>query len=165
MNDIKVFRQGKSTFCEWHIENGHYVGRIMNQGAGVFMDDAFSTAEEAKAFCETELEKDASLDFYILKGENIIDFVRNDAYHDAVEAKENRIFVVVTAVIVMLLASVVSFSLMPFQLVIYDALFIVAMGILYLVLNSIGGRMNIEGVVLMLIILILVSVMVPMLSE
>lgn len=163
MSDIKIFRWGKGTFCESRIENGHYVGRIMNQGAGIFLDNTFLNVEEAKAFCETVLEKDASLIFYIIQDENIIDFVRNDTYHDAIEAKQNRLFVAITAVIVMLLASVVSFIFMPFQLVLYDALFIAAMGVLYLKIYSIGGRMNVEGIVLMIIILILITNMVPML--
>lgn len=165
MTQIKVFRQGKGTFCESHVENGRYVSRILNQGAGYFLDNTFSTVKEAKAFCETELEKDASHVFYVVQGENIIDYIRNDAYHDAIEAKQNRLFVAVTTIIVMLLASVVSFIFMPFQLVLYDALFIVAMGVLYLMIYSIGGRLNVEGVVLMIIILILLSIMVPMLSS
>ncbi len=163
MTHIKVFRQGKGTFCESRIENGRSVSRILNQGAGYFLDNAFSTVEEAKAFCETELEKDASLVFFVVQGEYIIDYIRNVAYHDAIEAKQNRLFVAVTAAIVMLLASVVSFIFMPFQLVLYDALFIVAMGVLYLMIYSIGGRMNVEAIVLMIIILMLFSNMVPML--
>ena len=165
MTHIKVFRQGKGTFCESRFENGRSAGRILNQGEGIFLDNTFLTAEEAKAFCETELEKDASLVFYVVLGENIIDYIQNDAYHDTIEAKQNRLFVAVTMVIVMLLASVVCFIFMPFQSPLYDALFIAAMGILYLMLNSVGGRMNVEGIVLMTIILILLSIMVPMLSR
>ena len=130
MAHMKVFCQGGGTFCEWFFENGRSVGRILNQGAGVFLDNTFLSIEEAKAFCEAELKKDASLVFYVVQGENIIDFIRNDVYHNAKEVKQNRLFVAVTAAIVMLLASVVSFIFMPFQFLRYDALFIVAMGVL-----------------------------------
>jgi hypothetical protein len=165
LTQIKIFRPGKGTFCEWRFENGRNVGRIQNQGAGIFLDNTFLTAEEVKSFCETELEKDASLIFYIVQRENIIDFIQNDDYHNAKEAKQNRLFVAVTTAVVMLLASVVSFIFMPFQLLWYDALFIVAMGVLYLMIYSVGGRLNVEGVVLMIVILLLLSIMVPMLSR
>ncbi len=159
MTQVRVFRAGKGTFCGWSVEDGRNVGRIHNQGAGSFLGNAFSTVEEARAFCETELEKDASLIFYILQGERIVDFAQDDAYHDAKEAKQNRLFLAVTGVIVILLAAGVSFAFMPFQSLLYDALFTIAMGVLYLMLYSLGGRLNIEGFVLMIIVLLLFSIM------
>lgn len=165
MTRFKVFRQGKGTFSEWRFENGRSVGRILNKGKGIVLDNTFFSVEEAKAFCETELEKDASLIFYVIQGENIIDFIQNDVYHEAKEAKQNRLFVAVTSVVVILLASVVSFTVMPFQLLLYDTLFIIAMGVLYLMIYSVGGRLNVEAFVLIIIILIVLSIMVSMLSR
>ena len=165
MDPVKVFREGKGTFCEWRFENGRSLGRILNQGAGVFLENAFSSLEEAKAFCERELEKDASPIFYVVQGGDIIDAIQNDAYHIAKEMKENRIYAAVSTAVVMLLASGVSFMIMPFQVMIYDGLFIGGMGAFYLLLYSIGGRWNLEGVVAIILLLVLLSAVVPLLTK
>ena len=83
MEPVKVLRQGKGTFCEWRFENGQSRGRILNQGAGVLLDTLFSSAEEAKTFCEGKLKQDASAIFYVVQGEAIIDAIHDDAYHQA----------------------------------------------------------------------------------
>ena len=157
MGPIKVFLEGKGTFSEWRFENGQPLGRILNQGAGVFLEKAFSSIEEVKSFCERELEKDASLIFYVLQGEDIIDAIQNEAYQRAKEIKENRVYAAVSTVVVMLLASGVCFMFMPFQMMVYDTLFIGGMGAFYLLLYSIGGRWNLEGVVAIIILLVLLS--------
>jgi hypothetical protein len=165
MGSIKVFRSGKETFCEWRFENSQSIGRILNQGAGIFLEKAFSSLEEAKALCERELEKDASLIFYVVQGDDIIDIIQNDAYHIAKEKKASRGFAAVSTVIVMLFATAVSFMFMPFQAMIYDALFIGGMGAFYLLVYSNGGSCNLDGIILMIILLALLSVIVPLLSR
>ena len=165
MDPIKVFQEGKGTFCEWRFENGQSLGRILNQGAGIFQENTFSSVEVARTFCEKELEKDASLIFYVVHGRDIIDIIQNDAYHLTKEIKENRIFAGISTTAVMLLASGVSFMFMPFQIMIYDVLFIGAIGLFYLLLYSIGGRWNLEGVVAIIILLVLLSAVVPLLTK
>ena len=165
MYPIKLFQAGKATFCEWRFENGQPFGRILNQGAGVFLGSAFCSLEEAKLFCERALEKDASLIFYIVQGDDIIAAIQDDAYHKAKETKEGRIYAAVSTAIVMVLASGVSFMIMPFQVMIYDALFIGAMGVFYLLLYSIGGRWNLEAVVAIIILLVLLSAAVPLVTK
>ena len=73
MEHLKVFRQGKGTFTEWRFESGQPLGRILNQGEGVFLEREFSSLEEARTFCEKELEKNASLIFYVMRGKDIAD--------------------------------------------------------------------------------------------
>jgi len=165
MDPIKIFREGKETFFEWRYENDQSLGRILNQGAGVFLDNEFSSLEEAKAFCEKELDNDASRIFYVMQGDDIIDIVLNEAYHLAEEKKENRIYAAVSTVIVMLLASGVSFMFMPFQAMIYHALFIGGIGAFYLLLYSTGGKWNLENVVATIFLLVLLSVVVPLLTK
>jgi hypothetical protein len=165
MAPIKVFRSGKETFCEWRFEDGQSLGRILNQGAGTFLENEFSSPEEAKAFCDRELEKDASLIFYVMQGNDIIDAIQDDAFHSAEEKKQSRVFAAVSTVVVMLLASGVSVMFMPFQAMIYHLLFISGMGAFYLLLYSIGGGWNLESVVATIILLILISVAVPLLTK
>ena len=165
MISIKVFRNGKEIFCEWRFENGQSLGRILNPGTGAFLDEEFSSIEDAKAFCDRELEKDASLIFYVMRGSDIIDAIQNDAYHLAKEKKQNRIYAAVSTVVVMLLALGVSVMIMPFQAMLYHLLFISSMGILYLLLYSIGGNWNLEGVVAIIILLVLISLLAPQLTK
>ena len=162
---VEVFCQGKGTFCEWRFENGQAIGRIRNQGEGYFVNINFSSLEDAKVYCEKELEKDASLIFYILREKDIIGYVQNDTYHIAKEKKENRIYAAVSTAIVMLLASGVSAFIMPFQAMIYHTFFIGGMGAFYLLLYSTGGRWNLESVVATIILLVLLSVVVPLLAK
>ena len=162
---VEVFCQGKGTFTETRFENGRSISRILNQGEGFFVENDFSSHEEAKACCERMLANDASLIFYIMRGKDIIDYVQNDAYHIAKEKKENRIYAAVSTAIVMLLASGVSVFIMPFQALIYHTFFIGGMGAFYLLLYSTGGRWNLESVVATIILLVLLSVVVPLLTK
>jgi hypothetical protein len=100
-----------------------------------------------------------------MRGSDIIDAIQNDAYHLAKEKKQNRIYAAVSTVIVMLLALGVSIMIMPFQAMIYHFLFIGGMGILYLLVYSIGGRWNLEGVVAIIILLVLISAVTPLLIK
>lgn len=165
MDPVKVFREGKGTFSEWRFENGQSFGRILNQGAGVFLKKEFFSIEEAKAFCEMELEKNVSHIYYVMRGNDIIDAIQDDAYHIAKEKNENRIYAAVSTTIVMLLASGVSVFIMPFQAMFYHLLFISGMGGFYLLLYSIGGRWNLESVVAIIILLVLLSIAVPLLTN
>lgn len=165
MDPVKVFREGKGTFTEWHFENGRPLGRILNRGAGVFLENTFSFIDEARSFCERELEKDPSLILYVVEGGDIIDAIQDDAYQLEKENKENRIYAVMSIAVVMLLASCVSFMFMPFQIMIHDVLFIGGMGALYLLLYSTGGRWHLEGVVAIILLLTLLSAVVPLLTK
>ena len=162
---VEVFCQGKGTFTETRFENGQSISRIHNQGEGYFVESDFSSLEEAKAYCERKLAKDASLIFYIMRGKDIIDYVQNDAYQLAKEKKEDRIYTAVSTVVVVLLASSVSVFIMPFQTMIYHVFFIGGMGAFYLLLYSAGGRWNLESVVATIILLVLLSVVVPLLAK
>ena len=162
---VEVFCQGKGTFTETRFENGQSISRILNQGEGFFVESDFSSLEEAKAYCERKLAKDASLIFYIMYGKDIIDYVQNDAYQLAKEKKENRIYTAVATVVVMLLASSVSVFIMPFQAMIYHAYFISGIGAFYLLLHSTGGRWNLDNVVVVVFVLIIISVTVPLLTK
>jgi hypothetical protein len=162
---VEVFCQGKGTFTVTHFENGQSISRIHNQGEGFFVKNNFSSLEEAKAYCERKLAKDASLIFYIMSGKDIIDYVQNDAYQLAKEKKEDRTYTAVSTVVVVLLASSVSVFILPFQAVIYHAYFISGMGAFYLLLHSTGGRWNLDNVVAVVFILIINSVTVPLLTK
>ena len=162
---VEVFCQGKGTFTETRFENDQSISRILNQGEGFFVESDFSSLEEAKAYCERKLTKDASLIFYIMRGKDIIDYVQNDAYQLAKEKKEDRIYTAVSTVVVVLLASSVSVFIMPFQTMIYHVFFIGGMGAFYLLLYSAGGRWNLESVVATIILLVLLSVVVPLLAK
>ena len=105
-----------------------------------------------------------SLILYVMQGEDIIDAIQDNAYHRAKEKRENRIYAAVSTAIVMLLASGISVMFMPFHLMIYHALFVGGMGVLYLLLYSTGGGWNLENVVVMIILLVLLSVVVPLLN-
>ena len=164
MGLIKVFRQGKGTFSEWLYENGEPLGRIRNQGEGVFIEGEFSSLEKAKIFCQSELEKDASPIFYVMQGNDIINTVYNRAYHIAKEKKENRIFAAASLVFVMLLATGASIMVMPFQTMIYHVLFIGGMGAFYLLMYSIGGNWNLESVAMVIMVIIMLSILVPVLT-
>jgi len=164
MVPVKVFREGKETFCEWRYEDGKPLGRILNQGEGFFLEPEFSSLEEARAFCQRELEKDASPFFHVLQGDDIIASVYNDAYHTAKDKKENRIYAAVSLVIVMLLATAVSLLFMPFQATTHHVMFIGGMGGFYLLLYSIGEHWNLEGVAVVIMLLVLLSILVPLLA-
>ena len=146
MGMIKVFRQGKGSFFVWSYEDGKPLGRIRNQGEGVYLAEEFSSAEEAKYFCQMELDKDPAPYFYILQENDIIDTVYNRAYHIAKDKKENRIYAAISLIVVMLVATGASFLLMPFQAIIYHLLFIGGMGAVYLLIYSTGVHWNMEGV-------------------
>ena len=161
MGSLRVLRQGKGTFCEWCFENGRSTGRVLNQGKGVFIEQTFLSLEAARAFCEHELEQDASQVFYTLDDDAIIDAIQDDAWHVARERKHNRILAGVSLALVLLLASGVSFLFMPFQVSIHDAAFIFGMGVLYLVVYWTGGRWNLEGVILIIIVLVMLAAVVP----
>jgi hypothetical protein len=88
----------------------------------------FSSVADAKACCEKALEKDESLIFYILRGNDIIDAILNQTYHTAREKREDRIYAAVTTAVVMLLALGVSIMVMPFQTMIYHLLFVSGKG-------------------------------------
>jgi uncharacterized membrane protein len=165
MKPIRVFRAGNETFCEWRFENGQDLGRILNQGTGAFLENEFSSIADAKAFCERELEKDKSLIFYVMSGDDIIDVIQNQAYHIAREKRENRIYAVVSIAVVMLLALGVSVMVMPFHAMTSHLLFISSMGLLYVLLYLIAGSWNFESVVAIAIILVLVSLLVPQLTK
>ena len=165
MDPIKVFREGKGTFTEWRYENGKPFGRILNQGEGILLEEEFSSLEETKVFCGRELEKDASIIFHVMLGNDIIDTILNKAYHQAESKKENRTFAAISTAVVMLLATGVSVMFMPFQAMIYHALFIGGMGSFYLLLYSTGGNWNLENVVATIILLILLSIVVPLLTK
>lgn len=165
MDSVTIFRQGKGTFAEWRFENGQSVGRILNQGEGAFLEREFSSLEEAKTFCKKELEVDASLIFYVMRGNDIADAIQNNIYQIAKRKKEDRIYAVVSMAVIMLLASAVSVFIMPFQTMIYHVFFIGGMGFFYLLLYSTGGHWNLDNVVATLILLILVSVVVPLLTK
>jgi hypothetical protein len=165
MAPVKVFREGKGTFSEWRFENGQSLGSILNQGEGVFLENEFSSLEEAKAFCEKELGKDASLIFNVMQGKDIIGYVLNDAYQIAKEKKEDRIYAAVSMVVVILLASGVSVFIMPFESMLYHLLFVSGMGGFYFLLYLIGAHWNLESVVAIIILLILISVSVPLLIK
>lgn len=165
MELFKVFRQGKGTFSEWRYENGKSLGRIRNQGEGVFLAEEFSSLEEAMTFCQSELEKDASLMFYVLQGNDIIETVYNHAYHIAKQKNENRIFAIISLIFVMLLATGASVMVMPFQTIMYHALFIGGMGAFYLLLYSIGGNWNLESVAMVIMLIFILSILVPLLTN
>ncbi|MFQ5936958.1 MAG: hypothetical protein ACE5LB_11190, partial [Acidiferrobacterales bacterium] len=112
---IRAFREGKRTACEWRFENGQSHGRILNQGAGTFLDKKFLSVADARAFCAGELDKDASLVFHIMRGDDIVDTMLNQAYHTAREKRESRNYAVLSTAIVMLLALIVSVTAMSFQ--------------------------------------------------
>ena len=162
---VEVFCQGLGAFTETRFENGRSISRILNQGEGFFVESDFSSLEEAKAYCERKLAKDASLIFYIMRGKDIIDYIQNDAYQLAKEKKEDRIYTAVSTVVMVLLASSVSVFIMPFQTMIYHVFFIGGMGAFYLLLYSTGGRWNLESVVATIILLVLLSVVVPLLAK
>jgi len=162
---VEVFCQGKGTFTETCFENGRSISRILNQGEGFFVENDFPSPEKAKAYCERMLANDASLIFYIMRGKDIVDYVQNDAYQLAKEKKEDRIYTAVSTIVVVLLASCVSVFIMPFQVVIYHAYFISGMGAFYLLLHSIGGRWNLDNVVVVVFVLIIITVTVPLLAK
>ena len=87
----------------------------------------FSSVADAKACCEKALEKDESLIFYILRGNDIIDAILNQTYHTAREKREDRIYAAVTTAVVMPGARV-SIMVMPFQTMIYHLLFVSGKG-------------------------------------
>ena len=165
MGMIKVFRQGKGSFFEWRYEDGKPLGRIRNQGEGVFLAEEFSSAEEAKRFCQMELDKDPAPYFYILQENDIIDTVYNRAYHIAKDKKENRIYAAVSLVVVILVATGASVLLMPFQAMIYHLLFIAGMGGFYLVLYSNGAHWNLESVAVVIMLIVILSIGVPLLTS
>ena len=160
-----MFREGKGTFCEWDYENGKPVGRILNQGEGIFLKEEFSSAEDAKLFCQKELHKDASPFFHVLQEDDIIDTVYDREYHIAKDKKENRTYAAVSLVVVMLLASGVSVLFMPIQAMTYHVLFVGGIGGFYLLLYSIGGHWNLESVAAVIMLLVLLSIFVPLFSK
>lgn len=162
---IRVFREGKGTGCEMRFENGQSLGRILNQGEGVFLDKQFLSVEDAKAFCESELEKDVSLVFDIMRGDHILHTIMNLAYHEAREKRRNRNYAILSTAAVMLLTLIVSATVMPFQTITGHLVFIAGMTLLYVFLLSIMGAGNIEGAVAMVIILVLVVLIAPQLTR
>jgi hypothetical protein len=162
---IRVFREGKGTGCETRFENGQSLGRILNQGEGVFLDKQFLSVEDAKAFCKSELEKDVSLVFDIMRGDDILHTIMNLAYHEAREKRRNRNYAILSTAAVMLLALIVSVTVMPFQTITGHLVFITGMTLLYVFLLSIMGTGNIEGAVAMVIILVLVVLLAPQLTK
>ena len=160
-----MFRQGKGSFFEWRHENGKPLGRILNQGEGVFLEREFSSLEEARAFCQSELEKDASPFFHLLQGNDIIDVVYDRDYHTAKEKRENRIYALVSLIVMMLLATGVSVLFMPFQAVLSHVLFIGSVGAFSLLLYSISGNWHLEHLVLVIMVLIMLSIAVLIWSD
>lgn len=160
MGSLRVLRHGKGTFCEWRFDNGRSTGRVLNHGKGVFIEQTFSSLEAARAFCEHALEQDASQIFYILDDDAIVDAVQDDAWHVAKERKLSRTLAGASLALVLLLASGVSLLFMPFQALVHDAAFIVGMGVLYLLVYSTGGRWNLEGVMLMIVVLVMLAALV-----
>jgi hypothetical protein len=146
-------------------ENGQSVGRILNQGEGVFLDKRFLSVEDAKAFCESELKKDMSLVFDIMRGDDILHTVMNLAYHGAREKRWNRNYAILSTAAVMLLALIVSVTVMPFQTITGHLVFIAGMTLLYVLFLSIMGTGNIEGAVVMVIILVLAVLIAPQLTK
>lgn len=165
MYPVKVFRQGKGSFFEWHYEDGKPLGRIRNQGEGVFLEEEFSSVEDARLFCQKVLDKDPAPFFYVMQEDDIIDSVYDREYHDAKDKKENRILVTITLAIVLLLATGVSVMVMPFQAVIYHVLFIAGVGGFYLLVNSTSVNWNLESVGAVIILLVLLAALVPHFSK
>ena len=165
MDPIKVFRQGKGSFCEWRYEDGKPLGRIRNQGEGVFLEEEFSSEEEAKRFCQKELDKDPAHFFYILQENKIIDTVYNDAYLVAKNKREDRIYAAVSLIVVILVATGASVLLMPFQAMIYHLMFIGGMGGFYLLVYSTGVHWNLEGVAVVLMLIVILSISVPLFTK
>jgi uncharacterized membrane protein HdeD (DUF308 family) len=162
---IQVFRAGKESFIGWHWEDGKSVGRILNQGAGVFLEERFVALADATAFCEGELAKDPSTVFYLLRGDDIIEAVLDEAYHAAEEKRKGRWYAVVSGAVVMILALIVSVMAMPFQEITGHVLFVAGMTLLYALFLVIMGTRNIEGAVLMPIVLVLAVLLANQLSE
>ena len=158
---IRVFRAGKGTCCEWGSEEGQSLGRIFDEGAGVFLEKRFLSVADARAFCEEELHKDASLIFHIMRGDDITDTALNQAYQTAREKRDDRNYAVMSTTVVMLLALIISVWAMPFQTTVGHVLFIAGMTLVYVLLLSITGTGNFEGAVAMAVILILALVIAP----
>jgi hypothetical protein len=165
MGMIKVFRQGKGSFFEWRHEHGKPLGRIRNQGEGVFLAQEFSSAEEARSFCQKELDKDPAPYFYILQENDIIDTIYNRAYQIAKDKKENRIYAIISLIVVILVATGASLLLMPFEVMIYHLLFIGGMGAVYLLVYSTGVHWNLEGVAVVLMLIVILSISVPLFTN
>jgi hypothetical protein len=165
MGMIKVFRQGKGSFFEWRYEDGKPFGRILNQGEGVFLAEEFSSAEEAKHFCQKVLDKDPAPHFYILQDNDIIDTVYNRAYHIAKDKKENRIYAAISLMVVILVATGASFLLMPFEAMIYHLLFIGGMGGFYLLLYSTGVHWNLETVAVVIMLIVILTIGIPLFTR
>ena len=161
---IQVFRADKETFVGWHWEDGKSVGRILNQGEGVFLEERFVALADATAFCEGELAKVPSTVFYLLRGNDIIDAVLEEAYHVAEEKRKGRWYAVVSGAVVMMLALIVSVMAMPFQEITGHVLFVVGMALVYALLLAIMGTRNIESAVLMPIVLVLAVLLANQLS-
>lgn len=162
MEPIRVLREGKETFCEWRFENGQPLGRILNQGEGVFLEKAFSSIAEAKLFCERELEMDASLIFYVLRGGEIIEAVQNQAYQIAYGKRLDRFYAAVSATIMMLVALIVSVLFMPFQTTTSHLLFVGGIGLFYLFLFLVASSWHLESMAATLLLLILLSVLITL---
>jgi len=165
MSPFRIFRNGKQTFCEWYFESGKPHGRILNQGQGKYLENEFSSLEEAKHFCEKQLEKDVSLLMYIMQGDDIINSVQNNAYQKAQAKKVDRLYAAASLALVLLIAFVVSFLVMPFETITSHAMFIGGAGLFYLLLFMIAGSWHLENVLVTLLLLILLTVLIPLFSR
>jgi hypothetical protein len=162
---IKVFRKGKGTVCEWRFDTGVGRGRILQEGEGKLLSNRFSSLVDAKRFCEEQVIKDAALIFYIMTDEGIVDTVMDMSYQKAMQARSGRIYTVVSTAILALVALVVSVAVIRLETPAGHTLFVGVMIAVYLLALFVMGNRNIEGAIVMVMILILAASWGPKIKE
>ena len=162
---VKVFRCGKGTACEWRFDTGVGRGRILQEGEGKFLLDHFPSVVDAKRFCEDQVAKDPALLFHIMTSEGIVDTVMDMNYHKAMRTRSAWIYTIVSTAIFALAALVVSMGVIRLETPVAHGFFVGVMILVYLLVLFVTGNRNIDGAIVMVMILLLTALLGSKIKE
>lgn len=162
---ITVFQEGRGTTCGWRTENGEWRGRIERVGRGRHLDGTFDSVEAAEADCQRRLRDDPGLVFLLLRDDELVGIVLDEAWHAARERRAGIVRGVVSILVFAGLAWGLSVELLALASPWAHAAVVGGVVAIHCLLLWIFGMGNIEAVVWMIMLLLLIAVAVGSISR
>lgn len=164
-NTVRVLRHGKNVRTRLRFKDGAPEHTLLQAGAGQYLPGEFPDISAARAFAESELQKDPSAILCVVSGNDILDTILDMDFQNRKNKRDSRVYAAVSTAGVFIAALCVSLFIMPFTSTHAHAVFTGGMTLLYAGLLFLFGTRNIHALMLIGIILVMMIFLTPSIKE
>jgi hypothetical protein len=162
---VRVLRAGKNTKTRLRWKNTVPEHTLLSAGSGQFLPGEYPGVSDARAFGQSEVERDPSAILYIVAEDKILDVIIDQEYQRQRQKKRGLIYAVVSTAAVSVIALCISISVLPFSSTLGHGAFTAGAALLYMVLLFVSGTRNVHALIMIGILLVLTIFLAPSIQE